>query len=150
MWGSLQDTRTTAALSCEFLHQANCQPFAQFAPPESVNACHQISKKSTSLVNRESLEIQSSERQEWRVAASDHRLEHPGVAQVLADGLFHTLKDSSYSSYSTRVARLDPDLTVIQVDPIGCQELELLPIREGDDKVLVTLQLLVRMVYTVS
>jgi hypothetical protein len=66
------------------------------------------------------------------------------VAQVLADGLFHTLKDSSYST------RLDPDLTVIQVDPIGCQELELLPIREGDDKVLVTLQLLVRMVYMVS
>ncbi|CAL1134950.1 unnamed protein product [Cladocopium goreaui] len=43
----------------------------------------------------------------------DTRLEHPGVAQVLADGLFHTLK-----------------------------ELELLPIREGDDKVLVTLQFL--------
>ena len=29
----------------------------------------------------------------------------------------------------------------------GCQELELLPIGEGDDNVLVTLQLLVRMVY---
>ena len=75
----------------------------------------------------------------------DHRLEHPGVAKVLADGLFHTLKDSTQLD-SDRDSQ-DAANRLAHLDPIGRQELELLPVREGDDNVLVTLQLLVRRVY---
>ena len=67
------------------------------------------------------------------------------MAKVLADGLFHTLKDSTQLD-SDRDSQ-DAANRLAHLDPIGRQELELLPVREGDDNVLVTLQLLVRRVY---
>ena len=64
---------------------------------------------------------------------------------MLADGLFHTLKDSTRGLDFGLDGDSHDASNLIQLDP--GQELELLPIGEGDDNVLVTLQLLVRMVY---